>query len=191
MAILQMRKGHGASDWHTASLGNEVCLTLRSWDPSTQDTVTQSKSLFRVRNCKIRILFCHLQNLKVGRYFEDCPGLCGKGSQGSLACYSPWDHKVRHDLVTEQQPGLWPRQMSESPAWCPSYSLDTATPGKTFCPDSDHGSWKSLDSSLGLQAEISLPMVSMHQNSPWDHGGNKKWVTPERSLSWLHIPDSF
>ena len=23
--------------------------------------------------------------------------------QGSLACCSPWGHKVRHDLVTEQQ----------------------------------------------------------------------------------------
>ena len=26
----------------------------------------------------------------------------GEG-QGSLACYSPWGHRVRFDLVTEQQ----------------------------------------------------------------------------------------
>ena len=26
----------------------------------------------------------------------------GEG-QGSLACYSPWGHRVRHDLATEQQ----------------------------------------------------------------------------------------
>ena len=29
----------------------------------------------------------------------------GEG-QGSLACCSPWDHRVRHDLVTEQQQRL-------------------------------------------------------------------------------------
>ena len=29
----------------------------------------------------------------------------------SLAGYSPWDHRVRHDLVTEQQ--QWPPKLEE------------------------------------------------------------------------------
>ena len=36
-----------------------------------------------------------------GHEFEQVPG--DSEGQGSLACYSPWDHKVRHDLATEQQ----------------------------------------------------------------------------------------
>ena len=27
----------------------------------------------------------------------------GDGGQGSLACCGPWSHRVRHDVVTEQQ----------------------------------------------------------------------------------------
>ena len=38
-----------------------------------------------------------------GHEFEQALGV-GDG-QGSLACCSPWDRKVRHDLVTEQQHG--------------------------------------------------------------------------------------
>ena len=34
-----------------------------------------------------------------GHEFEQAPGV-GDG-QGSLACYSPWDHRVRHDWATE------------------------------------------------------------------------------------------
>ena len=33
--------------------------------------------------------------------FEQTPG--DSGGQRSLPGYSPWDHRVRHDLVTEQQ----------------------------------------------------------------------------------------
>ena len=36
-----------------------------------------------------------------GHESEQTPG-DGEG-QGSLACCSPWGHKVRHDLATEQQ----------------------------------------------------------------------------------------
>ena len=36
-----------------------------------------------------------------GREFEQALG-DGEG-QGSLTGYSPWSHKVRHDLATEQQ----------------------------------------------------------------------------------------
>ena len=36
-----------------------------------------------------------------GHQFEQAPG--GADGQGSLVCCSPWDHRVRHDLVTEQQ----------------------------------------------------------------------------------------
>ena len=36
-----------------------------------------------------------------GHEFEQTPG--DSEGQGSLACCSPWDHKVRHDLATEQQ----------------------------------------------------------------------------------------
>ena len=36
-----------------------------------------------------------------GHEFEEAPGV-GDG-QGSLACCSPWGHRVRHDLETEQQ----------------------------------------------------------------------------------------
>ena len=43
-----------------------------------------------------------------GHEFEQAPG-DGEG-QGSLACYSPWDCKVRHNLATERQIG----KLSES-----------------------------------------------------------------------------
>ena len=33
--------------------------------------------------------------------FEQTLGNCE--GQGSLACYSPWGQKVKHNLVTEQQ----------------------------------------------------------------------------------------
>ena len=33
--------------------------------------------------------------------FEQTPG--DSEGQGSLACCSPWGHRVRHDLATEQQ----------------------------------------------------------------------------------------
>ena len=33
-----------------------------------------------------------------GHESEQAPGV-GDG-QGSLVCYSPWDHRVRHDLAT-------------------------------------------------------------------------------------------
>ena len=36
-----------------------------------------------------------------GHEFEQTPG-DGEG-QGSLECYSPQDHRVKHDLVIEQQ----------------------------------------------------------------------------------------
>ena len=36
-----------------------------------------------------------------GHEFEQTLG-DGEG-QGSLVCYSPWGHRVRHDLATEQQ----------------------------------------------------------------------------------------
>ena len=36
-----------------------------------------------------------------GHESEQTPG-DGEG-QGSQACYSPWGHRVRHNLVTEQQ----------------------------------------------------------------------------------------
>ena len=36
-----------------------------------------------------------------GHKFEQTPG--DSEGQGSLPCCSPWDHRVRHDLVTEQQ----------------------------------------------------------------------------------------
>ena len=35
-----------------------------------------------------------------GREFEQTPE--DSGEQGSLACCSPWGHRVGHDLVTEQ-----------------------------------------------------------------------------------------
>ena len=35
-----------------------------------------------------------------GHEFEQTPG-DGEG-QESLVCYSPWGHRVRHDLVTEK-----------------------------------------------------------------------------------------
>ena len=34
-----------------------------------------------------------------GQEFEQTPG--DGGEQGSLACYSPWSNRVRHDLATE------------------------------------------------------------------------------------------
>ena len=36
-----------------------------------------------------------------GRKFEQTPG--ASEGQGSLAWCSPWGHKVRHNLATEQQ----------------------------------------------------------------------------------------
>ena len=36
-----------------------------------------------------------------GYEFEQTVG--DSGGQRSLTCYSPWDGRVRHDLVTEQQ----------------------------------------------------------------------------------------
>ena len=36
-----------------------------------------------------------------GHEFEQTLGNCEE--QRSLVCYSPWDHKVRYNLVTEQQ----------------------------------------------------------------------------------------
>ena len=33
--------------------------------------------------------------------FEQTPG--DSEGQGSLVCYSPWDHRVGHNRVTEQQ----------------------------------------------------------------------------------------
>ena len=33
--------------------------------------------------------------------------------QGSLACYSPWGRRVRHDLVTEQQQQQQQQQRSQ------------------------------------------------------------------------------
>ena len=37
-----------------------------------------------------------------GHESEQTPG--DHERQGSLACFSPWGHRVRHDLMTEQQP---------------------------------------------------------------------------------------
>ena len=36
-----------------------------------------------------------------GHEFEEIPG--DSEGQGSLECCSPWNHRVRHDLATEQQ----------------------------------------------------------------------------------------
>ena len=36
-----------------------------------------------------------------GHEFEQAPG--DSERQESLACCSPWDHRVRHDLETEKQ----------------------------------------------------------------------------------------
>ena len=36
-----------------------------------------------------------------GHEFEQAPG--DSEGQGSLACCSPWGHRVKHDLVTEQE----------------------------------------------------------------------------------------
>ena len=36
-----------------------------------------------------------------GHEFEQTLG--DSEGQGSLLCYSPWDHRVGHDLVNEQQ----------------------------------------------------------------------------------------
>ena len=36
-----------------------------------------------------------------GHEFEQTPGV--SEGQGSLVCCSPWGHRVRHNLVTEQQ----------------------------------------------------------------------------------------
>ena len=44
------------------------------------------------------VLWYHQLN---GHEFEQAPG-DGEG-QGSLACCSPWDLRVRHGLATEQQ----------------------------------------------------------------------------------------
>ena len=32
--------------------------------------------------------------------------LGGGEGQGSLACYSPWDHRVRHNTATDQPAGV-------------------------------------------------------------------------------------
>ena len=45
------------------------------------------------------------QNQHNGHEFEQTPG-DGAG-QGSLVCYSPWGHRVRQDLVAEQQQQQW------------------------------------------------------------------------------------
>ena len=42
-----------------------------------------------------------LDSITQGHESEQTPG--DSEGQGSLACCSPWGHKVRHDLVTEQQ----------------------------------------------------------------------------------------
>ena len=42
-----------------------------------------------------------------GYEFEQTLG-DGEG-QESLACCSPWGHRVRHDLATEQQPSYGPK----------------------------------------------------------------------------------
>ena len=42
--------------------------------------------------------------------FGQAPG-DGEG-QGSLVCCHPWDHRVRHDLVTEQQEYLGENSIS-------------------------------------------------------------------------------
>ena len=34
-----------------------------------------------------------------GHEFEQSPGV--DDGQGSLACCSPWDHRVKHDLATD------------------------------------------------------------------------------------------
>ena len=36
-----------------------------------------------------------------GHEFEQALG--DNGGKRSLACYSPWDHRVRHNLATDQQ----------------------------------------------------------------------------------------
>ena len=43
----------------------------------------------------------HLLN---GHEFEQTPG--DSDGQGSLECYSPWDHRVERDLAAEQQQSL-------------------------------------------------------------------------------------
>ena len=41
-----------------------------------------------------------------GHEFQHTPG--DSEGQGSLVCYTPWGHRVGHDLVTVQQPGYYP-----------------------------------------------------------------------------------
>ena len=43
-----------------------------------------------------------------GHEFEQTPG--DSEGQGSLACCSPWSHRVGHDLMTEQQPSTETKQ---------------------------------------------------------------------------------
>jgi len=45
-----------------------------------------------------------------GHEFEQTPG--NSEGQGSLECYSPCDHRVGHDLATEQQQKNWNKQSS-------------------------------------------------------------------------------
>ena len=46
-----------------------------------------------------------------GHEFEQAPGV-GDG-QGSLVCCSPWGHRVRHDLATEQHSFKSPTSKSQ------------------------------------------------------------------------------
>ena len=47
--------------------------------------------------------------------FEQTPG--DNEGQGSLACCSPWDRRVRKDLVAEQQVSPYPQRVYDTGAW--------------------------------------------------------------------------
>ena len=46
------------------------------------------------------VVFCQFDNIS-RHEFEQTPG--DSGGQRSLACYSPWGRRVRHNLATDQQ----------------------------------------------------------------------------------------
>ena len=58
--------------------------------------------------------------------FQKAPGV--SEGQGSLACCSPWDRRVRHNWATEQQPGI---KQFTSPVQWKCRILTTGPPGKS------------------------------------------------------------
>ena len=67
-----------------------------------------------------------------GHEFEQAPG-DGEG-QGSLACYSPWGRKVRHDWATEQSDSRIKEHSSRFPSVLDFMDASTS---KLMCPIQD------------------------------------------------------